>query len=496
VPTFTLTDEQRAILSEVQSSRRNLIIHARAGAAKTTTLQLIAEAVAPQPALCLAFNKAIQQEMQSRFPRSTQVKTMNSLGHQAWGRRLGKRLTLDKTKVYSLTINAIKESGFSDTERKELFDDLPVLLDAVRRGKQEGYLPPSASAKPLISEEDFLLALPTELSGLQIDVLRSVSDQSWTQACEGRIDFQDQLLCPALTSCQFPQFPLTLVDEAQDLSHLDHILLKKQLGIDRLIAVGDPYQAVYAFRGADSKSMENLSTKFKCEPLYLTTTFRCGSNIVELAKGRVPDIKARPNAHPGEISCPSSWGPWSIPNSAAIICRNNAPLLRVAINLLKSGRRSEYRGKDVLSSLSKILRKFGDDNLLSASVLEKISDWYESEARRSREKGVLADKRECLTIIAESHDTLGEMLSYLKELENQTGAVQLMTGHKSKGLEFDTVFFLEPSLLRDRDRNGAPTQDPNIRYVIQTRAINNLIHVSLDQWRETEPETKEESHEL
>jgi len=416
---------------------------------------------------------------------------MNSLGHQAWGRRLSKRLSLDKNKVYSLTTNTIKESGFSDAERKELFDDLPTLLDAIRRGKQEGYLPQAVHAKPLISEEDFLLNLPVELSGLQIDILRTVSEQSWNQACEGRVDFQDQLLCPALTSCQFPQFPLTLVDEAQDLSHLDHILLKKQLGIDRLIAVGDPYQAIYAFRGADAKSMENLSTKFKCEPLYLTTTFRCGSEIVDLAKGRAPDIKARPDAHPGEVSSPSYWGPWCIPNSAAIICRNNAPLLRVAINLLKSGRRSEYRGKDVLSSLSKILRKFGDNNLLSASVQEKISDWYESEAKRSREKGVLADKRECLDIIAESHNTLGEMLTYLKELENQTGAVQLMTGHKSKGLEFDTVFFLEPELLRDYDRKGVPTQDPNIRYVIQTRAINNLVYVKLEGWREVEPDRDE-----
>jgi ATP-dependent exoDNAse (exonuclease V) beta subunit len=50
-----------------------------------------------------------------------------------------------------------------------------------------------------------------------------------------------------------------------------------------------------------------------------------------------------------------------------------------------------------------------------------------------------------------------------------------MTGHKSKGLEFNRVWFLDPGLCRiDRD------QDANIKYVIETRAKDFLAYVSTE----------------
>jgi DNA helicase IV len=39
-----------------------------------------------------------------------------------------------------------------------------------------------------------------------------------------------------------------------------------------------------------------------------------------------------------------------------------------------------------------------------------------------------------------------------------------MTGHGSKGLEFDHVYFLDQHLI------GKEEQEPNLRYVIATRA--------------------------
>jgi hypothetical protein len=69
---------------------------------------------------------------------------------------------------------------------------------------------------------------------------RTVLTDSIRLAYEGQIDFDDQIYMPTLFGGTFPRFPLVMVDEAQDLSPLNHAMLEK-LVTSRLIAVGDPY---------------------------------------------------------------------------------------------------------------------------------------------------------------------------------------------------------------------------------------------------------------
>lgn len=52
-----------------------------------------------------------------------------------------------------------------------------------------------------------------------------------------------------------------------------------------------------------------------------------------------------------------------------------------------------------------------------------------------------------------------------------------MTGHKAKGLEFDTVYHLNPYLIGDDE------QELNLRYVIQTRAANAYYEINSDNIR-------------
>ncbi|MCL5460465.1 ATP-binding domain-containing protein, partial [Loigolactobacillus coryniformis] len=57
-----------------------------------------------------------------------------------------------------------------------------------------------------------------------------------------------------------------------------------------------------------------------------------------------------------------------------------------------------------------------------------------------------------------------------------SGPIQLMTGHKSKGLEFDNVFILDKQLLREEG------QDKNLLYVMQTRAKETLTYIYLNDF--------------
>ena len=61
-----------------------------------------------------------------------------------------------------------------------------------------------------------------------------------------------------------------------------------------------------------------------------------------------------------------------------------------------------------------------------------------------------------------------------------------MTGHKSKGLEFHTVFFLDPHLIRTNPERNTPEQlkqELNLRFVIMTRAQDTLFFVRSEDFQ-------------
>ena len=100
---FPPTPEMEAILAAARSTNKNLLIQALAGAAKTSTLVRIAHALPGAPILSIAFNKRIATEMAERLPSHCIAKTLNSIGHSAWGTHIGKRLTLDTDKIAQLS---------------------------------------------------------------------------------------------------------------------------------------------------------------------------------------------------------------------------------------------------------------------------------------------------------------------------------------------------------------------------------------------------------
>lgn len=89
------------------------------------------------------------------------------------------------------------------------------------------------------------------------------------------------------------QFHVVLLDEYQDTSLSQKVLLQELFGIGHpVMAVGDPCQAIYGWRGAEITNMENFKTDFKrqvgdfWEPAQvykLTANRRSGKNILSAA---------------------------------------------------------------------------------------------------------------------------------------------------------------------------------------------------------------------
>lgn len=89
-------------------------------------------------------------------------------------------------------------------------------------------------------------------------------------------------------------FQYVLVDEFQDVS-LSQALLLKKLNTTNTMIVGDPLQAIYSFRGGDSKFILNFDSDYKnVKVINLNTNYRCSNNIVKTANRlalSIPDSK-------------------------------------------------------------------------------------------------------------------------------------------------------------------------------------------------------------
>ncbi len=482
---FTPTSEQIAIINAAKDDSTNLAVIARAGAAKTSSLVLLAEALPETDILCLAFNKAIAEEMTERLPPNCEAKTLHGLGYKAWWQFIRTKCKVNDRKIYYLLKDLIDDLDGDD--RSDAYGSMAETLDFIKKGKATGYLPDSYQGhwRPLCGDDDFFASLPMEPTYLQMSLVQDVSALSFKMALSGEIDFDDMIFCPAICSVSWPTPTLTLIDEAQDLSPINHHILKKIVRNRRIIAVGDPCQAIYGFRGADADSMDRLIKMFDMDILHLTISFRCARSICDNAKWRAPDMRSPEWAEDGEVSRPIDWSAESLALGDAIICRNNAPLFSMAIRMIECDLLPEIAGKDIAGPLKKIMKKLGSPKQLKIAVIYALDEWRDKELRRARDgaKGNIHDKHACILIMLERTKTLGDATAYLDHLLARDGRIHLMTGHKSKGLEFDTVFFLDANLCRiDRD------QDANIKYVIETRAKKRLIYVSVATFEAEEME--------
>jgi hypothetical protein len=117
----------------------NLCVNALAGAAKTTTLEMICHAVDNIPILSLAFNKRIADELSKRLPAHVECRTFNSLGHRVWAQACGRRLTLEPNKMHSITKRLIEDLPRS--RQSEAWEDFADTLRWLRYAKRDGYVP-------------------------------------------------------------------------------------------------------------------------------------------------------------------------------------------------------------------------------------------------------------------------------------------------------------------------------------------------------------------
>lgn len=480
---FTLpydpSPEQWAVVEAATQTSDNLLLSALAGAAKTSTLKMLAHALPDVNIITLAFNKSIATELRAELPGNCECMTLNSLGHRVWGQKLGKRLTLEKSKMYGIIKDVMDLGDYSAEEREELSKRFAYLLQAASHAKASGHIPDSIAAdlpkgfkgNPLMTDDELSESLDEHTSAAEFSVLIRALEISAKRSFEGIIDFGDQVLFPSVFKCSYPIKSLILVDEVQDLSPLNHAMLA-QLYRRRIIAVGDQAQAIYAFRGAFEDGMDALARRFNCRTLPLSVTFRCPEEIVQHVLWRTPSMKASPTTPSGSVNSLSLWSAADLPAECAVLCRNNAPIIALASRLLRAGRYPKVWGDDIARGLLKVMKDLGPRNMSATSARSRLAEWRDRRLKRVKNAARINDQYDCICVFLGDRPTLGAALDYAEQLFNSSGTINLLTCHKSKGWEWSDVFILDENLMSDKG------QDPNLRYVACTRTKRTLTYIT------------------
>jgi hypothetical protein len=474
------TDEQVEIYDRIRGSDDNLLINALAGGGKTTTLEG-AMSYIREPTLYLAFNTSVVKEAEQRqedgtIPSIVKIDTLNRLGLRCWRDGNGKANT-NPDKPFELLKAYINDQVTGKQDRREANEAFADILHATKMAKHLGYIPEGKypHARRLCDINGLNARLETPLSSFEQQIVDDVLLTSIKASYAGSIDFDDQIYMPALFGGSFPRFPNVLIDEDQDLSPANHALLDK-LAKGRLCAVGDRWQAIYHFRGAETGGVDKLKAKFNMQEMPLSYSFRCPENIVKAVHWHVPHMRWVKTG--GVYESLPTLDPANIPEGAAIVCRNNAPLFRAAFALLSRKRSVSVAGSDIGPKIIKLLNKVGAPRDSSETLIKKIDGWTLEQLEKTNAPASVLDKAECMKVFAGWGKNLEQAIAYAQHIFSQKGKIYLSTGHKAKGMEWDTVYHLDKQLLNKED------QDLNLKYVITTRAKKELFEITTEdmQW--------------
>ena len=135
----------------------------------------------------------------------------------------------------------------------------------------------------------------------------------------GLVEFSDQVRLAITAIEEVPQvrddvrerFPIVLLDEYQDTSVMQVRLLAAIFGSHPVMAVGDPNQSIYGWRGAAAGTLERFLADFGGTSRFsLPTSWRNDRRILQVANrianalqvsGDVAELTPRPGAGDGEV---------------------------------------------------------------------------------------------------------------------------------------------------------------------------------------------------
>lgn len=499
---FKPSPYQQKFLTWVRDGKGSAVVVAVAGSGKTTTIiQGLAQIPEGRSVRMLAFNTTIASELKAKIAelgeelgrsfKDVSASTFHSLGYGVLGKRLG--LTRadqpDANKLRNICRDWLGEDD------RTLYSDFICKLVSLAKGQGVGCLVPDTDAIwwEMIQHHDLFLEAEDATEGRAVELARQLLAHSNRLATERKlIDFDDMLYLPLVFKLRLWQNDWVFIDEAQDTNPVRRALAKLALKPGgRLVAVGDPRQAIYGFTGASHDAIDLIKSEFNCVELPLTVSYRCGRSIVALAQNIVPYIEAFDGAAEGLVEHDKTMKEALavLGDHDAILCRNTAPLVTQAYQIIAQGRAVRILGREIGQGLVSLVKNMKAKNL--PGLEDKLAAYAEREAAKFMAKGqegkaeAVHDRVECLRVVIgnlpENERTIPGLIRRIESLfSDSNGCLTLCTVHKAKGKEWDRVAILRPDLMPSKwaRQDWQQLQEDNLMYVAWTRAKAHLIFLA------------------
>lgn len=485
---------QIPIFDTIMTTNLNIVVNATAGSGKTFTAVEISKLIPiSQRSIFLAFNKSIVEELQTKLSPNIKCTTIHSLGMNILMEFYKTHLRVNEFKIFMFC-----EKHVSHLQKKEKFVKMFLYREVIDKIR--------LTMCSLDEVSIMKLAMYYDISGIEssdppkiIEIFKDMEMYNYFLGSENNvIDYTDMIYLPVTQArLKLPQYDFTIIDELQDLNKCQQEFVKKLIGTKgRFIGLGDDFQCIYSFLGADSGSFQSFVELPNTIQLPLSVSYRCAKEIVLKAREICDTIEPFEDSPQGEVR----KGTFDeIVEGDFVLCRNNRPLIFAYLQLIKRGLKCTIKGKDIETGLLEFILKF--KNKSTEAGLQALKDKLTAKAVELKEKrGVskpennpayLLMKEKLLTIetIVESQEfaMMDQVIKFIEEVfdEDKGDGVQLMTIHKSKGLEARRVFYIEKFEGKKLIPSTHATQpwelkqEQNLLFVAITRAKEQLIYLNL-----------------
>jgi superfamily I DNA/RNA helicase len=446
---FEPTQQQKEIVAEALKLE-GLKIVAYAGAGKSSTLKLIAEALEGKKGLYLSFNKALAEEAKEKFPSSVACMTTHSLAFRAIKPRLA-----PSTKDFLDTHITPRIPKKHKAPSQLAWCTYHTIMKFCNSGDKEVTRDHTYNA---YCHENLVELLISEgrdeedIDELRVEVVK-LANTVWARIGNNMITHDVYLkLFELVMSGTEIDCDYVLFDEAQDSNGVSLSIVKKFN--KPTFVVGDPNQQIYEWRGSVD-AMEEFGGQVK----LLSKSFRFGPKVASLAT-RI--LKLDHEIEGSDVADEIVFEGPTTKEVEAVIGRTNRSVFDAAVALKQEGIAVRFPGAAALK------RDFED---LCAFL----------KGKRKTFKG-FSNPKEFINQLERDPLVIdsGWMIQYLSCQEQFKSALDSMAGarkgvfcttaHKAKGLEWDTVKVLASSW-----KSASEGEVMRLMYVAVTRAKKKLI---------------------
>ncbi|MCW2898672.1 MAG: rep [Streptosporangiaceae bacterium] len=463
-----LTPEQVAIGDSFDAGD-STIVEARAGSGKTFTLKTVGQRIKGR-GLYAVYNAANAKEARGKFPRNVRVSTAHGVAKAAVGRPYQARLDTashQPAKQVASILGIDRPVILAGTKIA------PAVLARIVMQTLKGWCL-SADPEATIAHMPGSAGLEAEPVQQELaSVVLPFVRKAWAdiKATDGVLKFEHDYYLK-MWGLSRPTLPYDVIlwDEVQDA---DRVVLDVMTRQDhaQIMPVGDPFQAIYGWRGAVN-AMDHFPSATR---LALSQSFRFGPAIATQANKWLNLLGADPLVR-GYERISSVIRPLDVPD--AVLCRTNAEATAQAMRFLEAGHDTAIvGGGDPIRRLAEAALELREGRGTAHPELFAFQTWGEVVDYAENDPGG-SDLAVFVRLIDQhSPEAIIAMTGKLSDVNR--AEVTVCTMHKSKGLEWNSVLIGNDFHPPKRDpehpeRPALPDDLLMLGYVAVTRARLSL----------------------